>query len=144
MTHSPSSKTHKAGYVAIAGRPNVGKSTLINALLGQKVAAVSPRPQTTRKRQLGILSTDTAQIIFVDTPGIHLPHHKLGEYMNLEAREALTDVDLIIFVVDGSTPPHEEDRLIVQEIQNIKKPPPIILAFNKSDLTEMRLWLSCN
>ena len=77
----------RSGFIAIIGRPNVGKSTLVNALLGQKIAAVSPKPQTTRKRQLGILTTDTAQLVFVDTPGMHSPRHKLGKYLNQEAEK---------------------------------------------------------
>ncbi len=87
------------------GRPNVGKSTLINSLLGQKITAVSPRPQTTRKRQLGILTLENSQIIFVDTPGVHKPRHKLGQNMNQEAAETLQDCDLILFVVDASELP---------------------------------------
>ena len=79
----------RSGFFAIIGRPNVGKSTLVNVLLGQKIAAVSPKPQTTRKRQLGILTTDTAQLVFVDTPGMHNPRHKLGTFLNQEAEEAL-------------------------------------------------------
>src|SRR5271165_3793702 len=88
-----------SGYVAVIGRPNVGKSTLMNRLLGQKIAIVSPKPQTTRLRQLGIYSTDDTQAIFVDTPGIHEPRHKLGEFMVAVALEALRDADVILFVL---------------------------------------------
>ena len=90
--------------MAVVGRPNVGKSTLINALLGQKIAAVSHKPQTTRRMQLGILTRPTAQLVFMDTPGIHIPVHKLGEYMNEVAVQALTDADTILWVVDASQP----------------------------------------
>ena len=89
----------RSGYVAVVGRPNVGKSTLINTLLEQKIAAVSAKPQTTRRRQLGILTTREAQIIFVDTPGLHVPQHKLGDYMNQEAVEGLKDADPILWLL---------------------------------------------
>ena len=131
---SPSQKTH-AGYVAVMGRPNVGKSTLINALIGQKIAAVSPRPQTTRQTQLGILTTETAQIIFIDTPGLHQPHHKLGKYMNQTAAKVLEDADLVLFIVDGThIPPHPEDLILIRLLDDLKDPPLVILAINKIDL----------
>ena len=125
---------HKSGFVAVMGRPNVGKSTLINALMGQKIAAVSPRPQTTRKRQLGIMTTDSAQVIFVDTPGVHNPRNKLGEAMNQQAKEALEEVELILFLVDASEDPTEEDRMLAALLQETKRHPPVLLVLNKMDL----------
>jgi GTP-binding protein Era len=133
---SMSENTHpfRAGFISVMGRPNVGKSTLINALLGQKITAVSPRPQTTRQQQLGILTTDDAQLIFVDTPGLHQPRHKLGQYMNQEAVNALEDADLILFVVDiTQTPPHEEDHILVDLLGKLDVYPKVILAINKVD-----------
>lgn len=129
-----SSKNFRAGYGALVGRPNVGKSTLMNALLGQKVAAVSPRPQTTRLRQLGILTLDNAQVIFMDTPGMHLPVHKLGEYMNQVAEDSLRDADVILWLVDASAPPTEEDRRVAARLMALKHQPPILLVLNKIDV----------
>src|SRR3972149_6356304 len=130
-----SSEIHyKSGFVAVMGRPNVGKSTLVNALLGQKIAAVSPRPQTTRKHQLGILSLEKAQIVFVDTPGIHRPRHKLGEYMNEEAQDALEHSELVLFLVDASQPPTDEDSLLASRITNLHFAIRTILVLNKIDL----------
>ncbi|MBK8783210.1 MAG: GTPase Era [Anaerolineales bacterium] len=125
--------THHSGFVAIIGRPNVGKSTLVNALLGQKIAAVSPRPQTTRRRQLGILTLPTAQIVFVDTPGIHNARHKLGEFLNYEAEEALAGVDLILWLVDVASPPTEDDILIANLINSISLRTRRLLVLNKID-----------
>lgn len=126
--------TIHSGFVSVMGRPNVGKSTLINALMGQKIAAVSPRAQTTRQQQLGILTTDEMQIIFIDTPGLHKPHHKLGKYMNQEAAATLEDGDLILFLVEASqNPPHEEDHILVELLSEVKNPPPVVLALNKID-----------
>jgi GTPase len=120
-----------SGYIAIIGRPNVGKSTLVNTLLGQKVAAVSPKAQTTRRRQLGILTTETYQMVFVDTPGLHNPRHKLGEFLNQEARDALDGVDAVLWLVDSTIDPSEEDQGIASLL-----PPrvPLVLALNKMDL----------
>lgn len=125
------------GYVAVVGKPNVGKSTLINALLGQKIAAISPRPQTTRRRQLGILTTPTAQVVFVDTPGIHKPVHKLGEFMNSAAAATLEDADVILWMVDVSSPPTAEDRLVAERMAAVKNLPDVFLALNKVDLVDL-------
>lgn len=127
-------ESFRAGYVALVGRPNVGKSTLMNALLGQKVAAVSPRPQTTRLRQLGILTEENAQVVFMDTPGLHLPVHKLGEYMNQVAEDSLRDADVICWLVDASAPPTEEDRQVAERLKVLKHRPPVILVLNKVDV----------
>ncbi len=128
--------THRSGFIAIIGRPNVGKSTLLNALLGQKIAAVSPRPQTTRRRQLGILTLKNAQLIFVDTPGLHSAKHKLGEFLNQEAQEALDGVDLILWLVDSSTAPTEEDTQIANLLKGVARRTPRMLALNKVDLVK--------
>jgi GTPase len=118
--------------VAIVGRPNVGKSTLMNHLVGQTIAITSPVPQTTRNRLQGILTTDAAQIIFVDTPGIHKPHHKLGEVLVKNAVSAIDDVDLVLFVVDGTQPAGGGDRFIA-ELLDRSSHTQVILGTNKID-----------
>lgn len=127
---------HRAGYVAVIGRPNVGKSTLVNELLEQKIAAVSAKPQTTRRRQLGIISTPEVQIIFVDTPGLHVPQHKLGDYMNQEAIESLHDADLILWLLDASVPFTREDKLIADRLGALKQHAPILMVLTKIDLVD--------
>ncbi|MFN3728624.1 MAG: GTPase Era [Fimbriimonadaceae bacterium] len=109
---------YRTGFAALIGKPNVGKSTLVNALVGQKVAIVSNKPQTTRRRLLGIHTRDDAQIIYVDTPGIHEPHTRLGRTMVESARGAISEVDVLLFVVDGSMPPSDDDRHIAATLRS--------------------------
>ncbi len=122
----------KSGFVAIVGRPNVGKSTLMNALVGQKVAITSPTAQTTRNRLRGILSTDQTQIIFVDTPGIHKPHHELGKILVKNARLALDAVDATLFVVDGTGSAGRGDQFVADLLG--ASPGPVVVGINKADL----------
>ncbi len=131
--------TFRSGYAAIVGRPSVGKSTLVNTLLNQKIAPVSPRPQTTRRRQLGILTSEIMQLILMDTPGIHQPVHKLGEYMNQIALDTLQDADVIVWLVDVSSPPHKEDELVAGYLNDIPSLPPVLLVLNKIDLLKESL-----
>jgi len=121
----------RSGFVGIVGRPNVGKSTLMNALIGQKVAITSPVAQTTRNRLRGIFTGDQAQIIFVDTPGIHKPHHELGKILVKNARMAIASVDVTLFVVDSSTAAGRGDQFITQLLS--QSDTPVILGLNKTD-----------
>ena len=125
---------HHSGFVAVIGRPNAGKSTLMNAFLDDKIAIVTPRPQTTRSRQLGILTTETEQIVFMDTPGIMKPRHKLDEYMVEVATESLESADVVLWLVDASDPIGKGDRAIAEKLAAVDQSIPIILAMNKSDL----------
>jgi GTP-binding protein Era len=124
---------HKSGFVAVIGRPNVGKSTLMNRFVGEKVAIVSSKPQTTRSRILGILTRETFQVIFVDTPGIHRPFHALGEIMVSTATSVIPDADVVLFMVDASVMPDREDRMIADILEK-QSDAPAILVLNKMDL----------
>ncbi len=121
----------KSGFVAIIGRPNVGKSTLLNQILGQKIVITTDKAQTTRKRIKGILTTQEGQIVFVDTPGVHKPLNKLGEFLLDEAKIAVPDADVILFLVDGSAPAGKGDNWIAQNLLQTKIP--IIIVMNKVD-----------
>jgi GTP-binding protein Era len=121
----------RSGYVSLIGRPNVGKSTLLNVFLGQKIAIVTEKPQTTRNRIMGIKTSDKAQIIFIDTPGIHNPRNLLGKTMVGSAKEALKEIDLVVFVAEAGGPLHR-DKAILESLENIEMP--VILLINKIDL----------
>lgn len=125
---------HRSGFVAVVGKPNVGKSTLLNGWLGQKIAAVSPKPQTTRQRLLGIVTREDVQVIFFDTPGLHRAHNRLGEFMVDQVQQALPDADLICFVVDGSAAPAMADTYVAEEIAARAAQVPVFLVVNKADL----------
>ncbi|MGI6514298.1 MAG: GTPase Era [Syntrophomonadaceae bacterium] len=124
----------KSGFVSIVGRPNVGKSTLLNSIIGQKVAIVSDKPQTTRNRIQGIYTTSRGQVIFIDTPGIHKPKHQLGEYMADITSRALREADLILYVVDASVPPGVGEDYIINSLINLE--PSVFLVPNKIDLVD--------
>lgn len=125
---------HKSGFVSVIGRPNVGKSTLINSLIGQKVVIMSDKPQTTRNKIMCVLTLDDAQILFIDTPGIHKPKHKLGEYMLKAAENTLKEVDVVFFVVDATEDIGGGERYILELLQAVKTP--VILIVNKIDKIE--------
>lgn len=127
-------KNFKSGFCAIIGMPNVGKSTLLNKIAGQKIAIISDKPQTTRNKILAIYSTDEMQIVFTDTPGIHNPHNKLGEYMVKMANESMRDTDVILFVVDASRGIRDMEREIAKNIDKLGVP--CILIINKVDLVK--------
>ncbi|MBM7867992.1 GTPase Era [Heliomicrobium gestii] len=126
-----SAEKHRSGFISIIGRPNVGKSTLMNQLIGKKVAIMSDKPQTTRNRIVGVLNAPGGQAVFLDTPGIHKPKHKLGEIMVTTARKTLNEVDLILYVVDASEEPGGGEQFISHLLKDIKTP--IFLVVNKMD-----------
>ena len=125
-------KEFRSGFVALVGRPNAGKSTLMNYMVGQKVAIMSDKPQTTRNKIMGIVNTENSQTIFIDTPGIHKPRHRLGEIMVRAAESTLSEVDVVVWVVDCSQKLGTGDEFVAERLSKIKTP--VILALNKIDL----------
>ncbi len=131
---------YKSGFVTLIGRPNVGKSTLMNYLIGQKIAITSNKPQTTRNRIQTVLTTDEGQIVFVDTPGIHKAKNKLGEYMVNVAERTLNEVDVVLWLVEPSTFIGAGEQHIVSQLQKVKTP--VILVINKVDMVKKEEVLS--
>lgn len=123
---------HRSGFVSIIGRPNVGKSTFVNRVIGHKIAIMSDKAQTTRNKIQGVMTRDDAQIIFIDTPGIHKPKHKLGDYMMRVAKNTLSEIDAIMFMVNVNEDIGRGDEYIMEMLKNVKTP--IFLVLNKIDL----------
>ncbi len=132
--------TVQSGFICIIGSPNAGKSTLVNALVGQKVAIVSHRPQTTRHRIMGVLNEGNTQMVFIDTPGLHEPRTKLGEYMVRAANDALEDVDAIVLVIDAPKGVGQRDKAILERLKTSNVP--VIIAVNKQDVTRREQMLT--
>lgn len=126
------SNNFKSGFISIIGRPNVGKSTFLNRVVGQKIAIMSDKPQTTRNKVQGVVTTDNSQLVFIDTPGIHKPKNKLGDFMVKSARNTLKEVDVIMFMVNANEPIGGGDRFIIDLLQNTETP--VFLVINKIDL----------
>lgn len=135
-------RNFNSGFVAVIGRPNVGKSTLVNAFLGRKVSIISPKPQTTRNQIKGIYTTENEQVIFIDTPGIHKPRHRLGEFMNREAFASLSEVDLILYIIDGADDYGAGESFICERLKRTKTP--VFLVANKIDLVKNKQRLMEN
>jgi len=133
----------KSGFVTIVGRPNTGKSTLLNSIIKEKIAIISPKPQTTRNLVQGIYNEDDTQIVFVDTPGIHKPVDKLGVALNAQSYYSINDVDVVLLVVDASVPYGKGDQFIIDKLADIKKP--VFLILNKIDkLSDEEIILKIN
>lgn len=136
------SNKFKSGFVALIGRPNVGKSTFINQIMQQKISIISPKPQTTRNQIRGIYTTDEEQIIFIDTPGVHKPKNQLGEYMNKESLSTLSEVDLILWIIDGSEDYGKGDEYLLNEFKDLETP--LFLVVNKIDIIKNKQKLMEN
>lgn len=133
-------KEYKSGFVAIIGRPNVGKSTLMNQIIGQKIAIMSDKPQTTRNKIHGVYTSNNGQIVFLDTPGIHKPTSKLGDYMSKVAHGTLGEVDAVLFLVDVAEGIGGGDRYIIEQLKHVETP--VILVLNKIDLVQPEALLA--
>jgi GTP-binding protein Era len=142
MTETEMAHPFKSGFVAVLGRPNAGKSTLMNTLMGQAIAGVSAKPQTTRRRQLGILTSETAQIILVDTPGLHESKDKLSLAINSEAIIAIQDADIIMYMADANSAPSSMDEKLVDLIANMNPDAKVILVMNKVDSVAAQILAS--
>lgn len=137
-------KGYRSGFVSLVGRPNVGKSTLLNAFLGEKMAIVSPKPQTTRSRVLGVLTRPDVQIAFLDTPGLHQPEHALGRHMVQVARAAIEEADVLVVIIDGQRGIIQEDEQVFTTVRQLKRQDAkqsIVLAINKVDIAKKPLLL---
>lgn len=131
MNNEAKNQAHKSGFISIIGRPNVGKSTFLNRVIGQKIAIMSDKPQTTRNKVQGVLTTNDAQLIFIDTPGIHKPKHKLGDFMMKVAQNTLKGVDIVLFMVNAEEGYGRGEEFIIEKFQTVKTP--IFLVINKID-----------
>jgi GTP-binding protein Era len=131
MNNEKNELTFKSGFISIIGRPNVGKSTFINRVIGQKIAIMSDKPQTTRNKVQGVLTTNDAQYIFIDTPGIHKPKHKLGDFMMKVAQNTLKEVDIVLFMVNAEEGYGRGEEFIIEKFQSIQTP--VFLIINKID-----------
>lgn len=131
LNNNEQNKEFKSGFISIIGRPNVGKSTFLNRVIGQKIAIMSDKPQTTRNKVQGVLTLPDAQLIFIDTPGIHKPKHKLGDFMMKVAQNTLKEVDLVLFMVNAEEGFGRGEEFIIEKFQSVKTP--IFLVINKID-----------
>lgn len=131
MNKEQNNQRYQSGFISIIGRPNVGKSTFLNRVIGQKIAIMSDKPQTTRNKVQGVLTTNDAQLIFIDTPGIHKPKHKLGDFMMKVAQNTLKEVDLILFMVNAEEGYGRGEEFIIEKFQSVNTP--IFLVINKID-----------